>query len=205
MGDLELKKRYAALYKSGAKSPALVEVPPLRFLMIDGEGPYGADSERFRVSVQALLTLAYRVKFAAKKEGLTYQVMPLEGLYREAGSAAVDTPVFPSGVDWRLMVLLPDEVDGELVDEARERAFAKKRLARLEDVRVQTFSEGMSVQVLHVGPYADEPATVGRLLAFASERGLALTGPHHEIYLSDPARTASDKLKTLLRYGVRKG
>ena len=85
---------------------------------------------------------------------------------------------------------------------ARERAIAKKGLPRLADVRVQTFSEGPSVQVLHTGPYADEPADVERLYAFAADRGLRITGAHHEIYLNDPARTAPDKLKTIIRFGV---
>lgn len=200
MTDLELKKRHAHLLRTGAGSPALVDVGPLRFLMIDGEGPVGARSERFTQSVAALYTLAYQVKFAAKKHGLTYQVMPLEGLYfSRAEQDAGDTPRIDR---WRLMILLPDEVDGDLVDATRERTIAKRALPRLAEVRVQTFTEGPSVQVLHVGPYTDEPETVARLFAFAAAKGLRITGTHHEIYLSDPARTAPEKLKTVIRYGV---
>lgn len=202
MPDLDLKKRYAALYKPGAKVPVVVDVPPLRFLMIDGQGPYGAASTSFTESVQALYTLSYQVKFAAKRLDLIYPVMPLEGLYWQIGADMGTAPASPEESAWRLMILLPEEVDGDLVDATREKAIAKKRLPRLADVRVQTFSEGASVQILHVGPYADEPATVERLLAFAAGRGLRPTGPHHEIYLSDPSRTAPEKMKTVLRYGV---
>lgn len=202
MPDLDLKKRYAALYKPGAKVPVVVDVPPLRFLMIDGQGPYGAASTSFTESVQALYTLSYQVKFAAKRLDLIYPVMPLEGLYWQIGADMGTAPASPEESAWRLMILLPEEVDGDLVDATREKAIAKKGLPRLADVRVQTFSEGASVQILHVGPYADEPATVERLLAFAADRGLRPTGPHHEIYLSDPSRTAPEKMKTVLRYGV---
>ena len=202
MPDLDLKKRYAALYKPSAKVPTLVDVPPLRFLMIDGQGPYGAASEPFTESVQALYTLSYQVKFAAKRLGLIYPVMPLEGLYWQIGADMGTTPASPEDTAWRLMILLPDEVEGELVDATRDKAIAKKGLPRLADVRVQTFSEGVSVQVMHLGPYAEEPATVKRLLSFAAQRGLKPTGPHHEIYLSDPSKTAPEKMKTVLRYGV---
>jgi hypothetical protein len=125
--------------------------------------------------------------------------MPLEGLYFSDVARDSAIPTFDS---WRLMILLPDEVDGELVDIARVKAIEKKGLPRLGDVRVQTFSEGACVQLLHIGPYADEPATVGRLFEFARERGFRITGAHHEIYLNDPARTATDKLRTIIRYGV---
>lgn len=208
MPDLELMKRHSALYKTGAKAPVVVDVGPLRFLMIDGTGPFGAQAPLFRESVEALYTLAYRVKFAAKKLDVIYKVMPLQGLYFEpSGPGAVAPPATADGapVSWRLMIMLPDEVEGELVEETRAAAILKKGLPRLADVRVQTFSEGKSVQVLHVGPYADEPATVERLFAFAAQQRLKITGAHHEIYLSDPARTAPEKLKTLIRYGVRRG
>lgn len=202
MPDLDLKRRYAALYKPSAKVPMVVDVPPLRFLMLDGHGPYGAASPRFTESVQALYTLAYQVKFAAKRLDLVYPVMPLEGLYWQIGADMGTAPSSPEETAWRLMILLPGEVDGDIVDATREKAIAKKGLPRLADVRVQTFSEGTCVQVMHLGPYADEPATVERLLSFATEKGLKPTGPHHEIYLSDPGRTAPEKMKTVLRYGV---
>jgi len=80
----------------------------------------------------------------------------------------------------------------------------KKNPPRLADIRLQTFSEGPSVQILHVGPYSQEPATVARLFSFAEEHGYDITGRHHEIYLGDPNRAAAEKLKTILRYGVRK-
>ena len=102
------------------------------------------------------------------------------------------------------MIMLPEEVPGDLVESTREKVVAKKDLARLSDIRVQTFSEGTSVQIMHIGPYADETPTVQRLLAFAAEKGFEVAGSHHEIYLSDPNKSAPEKLKTVVRYPVRR-
>ena len=200
---LDLKKRYSALYKPSASAPVAVEVPPLRFLMIDGLGDVGGPD--FQLSMGALYGLAYTVKFSAKKTlALSYPVMPSEGLYWDVEGGPGTPPASPASTAWRLMILLPDQVSADLVDEVRAKVAAKKDVPRLGDVRVQTYSEGMSVQVLHLGPYADETPTVGRLFAFAQERGYEVVGSHHEIYLNDPNRTAPAKLKTVLRYPVRK-
>ena len=202
--NLDLKRKYAGLYKSGTSTPVLVDVPPLRFLMIDGLANVGGPD--FQLSMGALYGLAYPVKFAAKKQlSLSYPVMPAEGLYWDADEGPGSAPASPDSTAWRLMIMLPDPVSAEFVDEVRAKVAAKKDLPRLGDVRVQTFSEGQSVQVLHLGPYADETPTVNRLLAFAQERGFHTSGSHHEIYLNDPNRTAPEKLKTVLRYPVQKG
>ena len=202
METLDLKKRYAALYKPSASAPVLVDVPPLRFLMIDGLGGVGGPD--FQLSMGALYGLAYPVKFAAKKRlSLSYPVMPSEGLYWDADGGPESAPASPDTTAWRLMILLPDEVDSEFVDEVRAKVASKKDVPRLDDVRVQTYSEGESVQILNVGPYADETPTVQRLFAFAREHGYEVAGSHHEIYLNDPGRTAPAKLKTVLRYPVR--
>jgi hypothetical protein len=203
METLDLKKRYSALYKPNASAPVVVEVPPLRFLMLDGIGGVGGPD--FQLSMGALYGLAYPVKFSAKKRlGLSYPVMPSEGLYWDAENGPGTAPVSSDAAAWRLMIMLPDEVSSEFVDEVRTKVASKKEVPRLGDVRVQTFSEGTSVQILHVGPYAEERPTVHRLFAFAQERGYEVSGSHHEIYLSDPNRAKPEELKTVLRYAVRK-
>lgn len=195
-------RRLAALYKPGAKAPVLVEVPPMRFLQIDGAGDIGG--ERFREAVAALYGLAYPVKFSAKKQiGLAYKVAPLEGLYWRDDDAEFD-PEDRGSLSWRLMIMVPDEVSGEFIEQAREKVAARKNPPRLADIRLQTFSEGPSIQILHIGPYAEETPTVERLFAFAEAHGYEVTGEHHEIYLGDPNRATAEKLKTVLRYGVRK-
>lgn len=201
---LDLKKQLGPLYKPKTGSPALVDVPPLRFLMLDGEGDIGG--EAYQDAVRTLYGLAYPVKFEAKKRlGLAYPVMPLQGLYWDLLEPDVAiTPADVHELSWRLMLLLPDEVPREFVDEVRAKVAAKKALPRLSDVRVQTFSEGMSVQALHIGPYAEETPTIAEMLAFAEKRGFEPSGRHHEIYLNDPQRTPAEKLKTIVRYGVSK-
>lgn len=196
-------RRLAQLYKPGAKMPVIVDVPPMRFLQIDGVGDVGDDA--FQEAVAALYGLAYPVKFAAKKQiGLSYKVAPLEGLYWHADESVEFDPAGRASLSWRLMLMVPDEVSGKLIDQMREKVASKKNLARLGDIRLQTFSEGTCVQILHLGPYAEETATLRRLFAFSEERGYDVTGDHHEIYLGDPNRVAAEKLKTVLRYGVRK-
>lgn len=199
---LDLKKQLGAVYKPSPNGPSIVEVPPLRFLMLEGVGDVGGPS--YQDAVATLYGLAYPVKFEAKKRlDLTYPVLPLQGLYWDAETPdAVVSPTDVHALAWRLMLLLPDAVPGEFVDEVRAKVAAKKSLARLDEVRVQTFSEGTSVQILHIGPYAEETPCIERLLAFAEESGLEITGRHHEIYLSDPKKSAPEKMKTILRYGA---
>ena len=196
-------RRLTALYKPDAKAPVLIEVPPMRFLQLEGAGDIGGPT--FQEAVAALYSLAYAVKFAAKKRlGLSYKVAPLEGLYWPADADSAFDPEDRASLSWRLMIMLPDEVSEELVEQMREKVAAKKNPARLADIRIQTFSEGTSVQILHLGPYSDEASRVQRLFDFAEEHGYDITGDHHEIYLGDPNRAATEKLKTVLRYGVRK-
>ena len=203
MEVLDLKKRLAKLYKPSARMPVLVKVPPMRFLMIDGKGGLGGPD--FQDAIKSLYGLAYPVKFAARKQlHLSYPVMALEGLYWDADGGEDLSLGDRDALSWRLMIMLPDAVPGELVESTRVKVATKKELPRLADIRVQTFSEGQSVQILHVGPYADEPATVELLFAFAAEHGFEIAGAHHEIYSGDPNRAAQEKLKTVLRYPVRK-
>ncbi len=199
---IELKKRFGKLYKPTASGPVVVDVPTLRFLMLDGDGAIG--SPGFTESFEALYKLAYPVKFSAKKQlDVSYPIMPSEGLYWDADGGPEVPLAEATRMVWRLMLMLPDAVSSEFVDEVRERVMAKKGLPRLADIRVQTLTEGRCVQMLHLGPYAAETATVNRLRAFAAEKELEFSGIHHEIYLSDPGRTAPEKLKTILRYPVR--
>lgn len=201
MPELDLKKRFSSLYKPSAKVPVVVDVPPLRFLMLDGKGDIGGPT--YQHAVEALYGLAYPTKFAAKKQlGLNYPVMPLEGLYYDPSHSTAFTPEMRDTLDYRLLIMLPDEVPSEFVEEVRAKVASKKDLPRLSEVRVQTFSEGPSIQIMHVGPYAEETPTIERLLAFAAEKGLDVTGDHHEIYLGDPRKGDPAKLKTVLRYGV---
>ena len=199
---LNIRKQYGHLYKPSPKTLGFVDVPRFRFLMIDGEG--GVGGEAFRETVGTLMALAYGTKFAAKKQlDLSYQVMPLEGIYRTPDGPPGDSPVALESMSWQLMSFLPPEVSGELVEEVRVRVAAKKNPPRLDEVRVQTLTEGRCVQATHIGPYSTEPETMARMTAFIEERGYEMTGDHHEIYWGAHQRLAPEKLKTILRHPVR--
>ena len=200
---LDLRKKLKPLYQPGAKTPVIVEVPRMRFLTIGGVG--GIGEAEFRAAMQALFTLGYSVKFAAKSDlDLDYPVMAPEGVYWDADDPAGELPQGrPDKMAWKLMLMVPDEIKPEFIERVRADAMNRKpEVTRLGDVRVEEIDEGLSVQVMHVGPYADEPETVARLTEFAEQKGYLLRGPHHEIYIGDPNRAAPDKLKTTLRYPV---
>lgn len=198
---VDYRKVHAEVYRASAKAPALLEVPPMQFLMVDGAGdPEG--SALFEASVGALFALAYAIKFALKKGpmALDFAVMPLEGLWW-----ADDMAHFMAARDrwrWTLMVMQPPVVDAALVEAARRDVARKKGPGRLEAVRLERFDEGRAAQLLHVGPFAEEGPSVQRLHRFIADQGLALRGRHHEIYLSDIRRSPPHQWRTVLRQPV---
>jgi hypothetical protein len=180
-----------------------VEVPEMQFLMVDGAGDPNT-SAVYQEAVDALYSLAYTIKFMLKDDPETddYVVPPLEGLWW-AGDMASFSLDDKSQWLWTMLIMQPDWVTPELVAEAKTAAAEKKDLPALDKVRLAPYDEGLSVQILYVGPYDEEAPTIQRLHDFAHEEGYALAGKHHEIYLSDPRRTAPEKLKTVIRQPVR--
>ena len=200
MMKIDLKKELKPLYTASAKAAVLVLVPPLQYLMFNGYGDPNTNPD-FQAGMEALYTASYTLKFMFKKEqGLDYVVPPLEGLWWML-MADFD---LERRDDWRwtLMIPQPEEVRRELLDQAVVAAKKKKPLPALEKLRLEIYDEGRAAQILHVGPYSEEMAAIDRLHAFIKEQGLHLCGKHHEIYLSDPRRTAPEKLKTILRQPV---
>jgi hypothetical protein len=177
----------------------LVEVPPARFFMIDGRG--SPDGEAFQQAVGALYAIAYTAKFALKKAGgPDAKVPPLEGLFeRFPDPAQAFDPAMREEFRWTLMIGVPEAIDNDLVERARAEAMRKMKLPGIEDVRVQKFHEGTCAQVLHVGPYSEELATIDTLREFFHGHGRVARGHHHEIYLSVPGRTKPERMKTILR------
>jgi hypothetical protein len=212
MKTLDLKKQFKYLYQPSAKKIEALQVPDLQFIMIDGaieKGQAPGTSPGFAEATQALYSLAYTLKFMLKKRkanAIDYPVMALEGLWW------VEDGFFDITVkdNWfyTLMIMKPEAVTQELFEEAREQVRRKKGDSEiLSRVRLAHFEEGLCVQVMHIGPYATEPATMDRMKEFMRENGLKdNVGPdkHHEIYISDPRKAAPDKMKTVLRHPVVK-
>lgn len=182
----------------------IVDVPDLHYLMIDGHGDPNT-SPTFTHAVEALYPVAYTLKFASKRElGRDYVVMPLEGLWWAEDMDAFTTSRVKSRWDWTLMIMMPDWIDQDLFATAVQRAAAKNRPDRLDEVRLESLSEGRCVQTLHIGSYDDEAELLARMHhEFIPTHGLKMVGKHHEIYLSDARRVAPDKLRTILRQPVR--
>lgn len=195
------KKLMKALYAPPTE-PVLVEVPPLNYLMIDGTG--GPETaEWFPMATEALYSVAYAIKFLLKgrDEALDFVVPPLEGLWW-----AEDMDSFPlddrEAWQWTLMIMMPEPVDQALYLDGHREACRKKCLLAAEEMRFEALEEGLCAQVMHIGPYAEEAPTIARLHEFIAAQGHTPRGKHHEIYLSDPRKSAPDTMRTVLRQPV---
>ncbi len=201
MTKIDLKKNFQQLYTASPDHIAIVDVPPLHFLMAEGQGDPNT-SPAFQQATETLFRLSFTLKFMLKKEqGLDYTVMPLEGLWGADDVTACAT-TRKDEWKWTLMIQQPGFVTKENVAAARKLAQNKKNAPPLYDTTFGRFAEGQSAQILHVGPYADEAPTLARLHTFIKQKGYHFGGQHHEIYLSDPRRTAPEKLKTILRQPI---
>ena len=199
---IDLRKELKYLYAPSAREPELVRVPKFNFLMIDGEG--APESLQFQESVQAIYNAAYTIKFMFKfEEKIDFPVMALEGLW---WSKQGDPFQIGKRDDWcwTLMILQSKVVTKTVLTRAVRKIREKKEVPLLDNVRLESFTEGLSVQMLHIGPYADEPVTMQLIEIFSDERDLTATGKHHEIYMSDPRRVKQENMKTILRHAVMK-
>lgn len=201
---VDLKKQLKDFYNPSPKNPVIIQIPSMQFLMVDGAGNPNT-SQAYSQAVEALYSVSYTVKFMMKKEyGLDYGVMPLEGLWW--GTPLGQTRFTEADKDkflWTAMIMQPDFVTADLMREGILRAAAKKELAALDSLRFEHFEEGLAVQIMYFGAFDDEGPTIERLHQFAHDQGYQLRGKHHEIYLSDPRRTAPEKRKTVLRHPIR--
>lgn len=197
----DIKRQRPELYAPKRGGFALVDVPPMGFLMIDGHGDPNT-APAYREAVEALYAASYAVRAVAKARlGTVHTVGPLEGLWSAADLSTFHTRD-KGAWDWTMMIVQPDWITADLVEEALVAA-RKKALPGLDRLRFERFAEGRSVQILHVGSYDDEGPTLARLHdEFLPANGLAPTGRHHEIYLSDARRTEPARLKTILRQPV---
>lgn len=199
----DYKKVLKELYAPSGKAFSIVTVPPLNYLMVDGRGDPN-NSPTYTDAVQALYSVSYALKFMAKNElEQDYTVMPLQGLWwSEDNSHFVSNE--REAWEWTMMVMQPDLITAEMVQTCIEKSRKKKPLASLDALRLERYDEGEAAQILYTGAYSDEAETIARLHDFIDEQGYDKAGKHHEIYLSDPNRVAAEKLKTILRYPIKR-
>ena len=198
MEKIDYKRRFKLLYSAPAKTPVVVEVPRLNFIMIDGSGdPNG--SEPFQRAVEALFSVSYAVKFMIKKGPLEidYGLMPLEGLWwaEDMSKFSIEDK---SNWKWTLMIMQPVFVTREMIDKAISTVKEKKNPVAISRVRFEALSEGKCAQILHIGPFSEEGPTIEKVHQFIDSRGRRI-GKHHEIYLSDIRKADPAKWKTVIR------
>ena len=203
MQKLDLKKELKHLYNPSSKAPVMLDVPPMHFLAVDGAG--APDGPEAVAAIEALYAVAYTLKFSVKKGPLAvdYPVLPLEGLWwaDDMATFAADK----SKWKWTYMIAQPELITAEMVSKASTEVRRKKNPAALSKMRFERFAEGRAAQIMYFGPYSGEGPTIKGLHDFIHKQGDSFDGQvqkHHEIYLSDPRRTAPEKLKTVIRQPV---
>ena len=204
MDKIDFKKTLGKLYNPKNKDWELVEVPNMQFLMIDGQGNPNT-AKAYGDAVEALYSVSYPLKFMSKKTlGKDYTVAPLEGLWY-ADDPSVFARFEKDKYHWTMMIMQPEWITKAMVDEAIETATAKKGLPALSKLRFESYNEGQSLQLLHIGSYDDEAPKLAYLHdEYMPGHKLTFNGHHHEIYLGDPRKAAPEKLKTILRQPVKK-
>jgi len=204
---IDYKKTQKELYLPKT-APSVIDVPRMTFITVDGKGDPNTSAE-YTAAVELLYGLSYTIKMGSKSI-LEYVVPPLEGLwsvdddFRGGGAEINDKSKFI----WTMMIRQPDFVTEDILEVAKISLAKKKPNLDISKAKLETITEGLCVQVMHIGSYDDEPATVAALDGFAIENGYVLDindiRRHHEIYISDPRKVAPEKLKTVIRHPIRK-
>ena len=206
MAKKDLSPTLQKLYFPSEKEPNLVKVPKMRFISVEGKGDPNSSKE-FQEAIGALYSVAYTAKFSLKKNAKEkdFTVMPLEALWWAEG--AKDLASAPKGEwSWKAMIMVPKQVNDKVVSDALEQLRKKgkdKELPGLKRLKLEEFDEGLSAQIMHIGPYSAERPTIEKIIKYATDNGYELHGRHHEIYLGDPRRSKPEKLKTVVRLPVR--
>ncbi|WP_295091759.1 GyrI-like domain-containing protein [Ruminococcus sp.] len=206
----DFKKEYKEFYLPKNK-PEIISVPVMNFISVRGKGDPNEEGGEYKKALEVLYAVAYTIKMSKMTDHridgyFDYVVPPLEGLWKQDGIVGIDYRR-KSDFQWTAMIRLPDFVTESEFDWAVEQASFKKKLD-CSKAEFMGYEEGVCVQCMHIGSYDDEPATVAAMDSFAESMGYDIDisdeRPHHEIYLSDPRKTTSEKLKTVVRHPVKK-
>lgn len=208
----DYKKEQKNLYMPG-KTPSIIEVPKMTFIMVDGFGDPNT-STQYKTALEILYGLSFTIKMSkmngTQPEGyFEYVVPPLEGLWwTENDSFDGVNETDKEKFCWTSMIRQPEFVTPEVFETAKYKLKKKKPFLNFSLARLETLEEGLCAQIMHIGPYDDEAATIYKLERFILNEGYFTDinhfRKHHEIYLSDPRRTAPDQLKTVIRHPIRK-
>lgn len=199
---IDYKKQNKELYQAKQNKLLELKIPNLQFLMINGAGDPN-NSNLFKEACETLFSVSYKIKFSIKKnENIDYSVMPLEGLWWVENGEF--TLLDKKNWKWTLMVRQPDFVtEQHVLDAVKEVTTNKKSLTCLANLSLKYYEEGSSIQILHIGAYSEEQKTIDQLHNYIKKKEYQFYGKHHEIYLNDPNKTSSDKLKTIIRQPIK--
>lgn len=205
---VDYKKTEKELYQPKT-TPSIIDVPEMVFIAVDGKGDPNTSAE-YAAAIEVLYGLSYTIKMSSKSV-LEYVVPPLEGFwnvtdetFKGGGAPITDKGKF----EWTALIRQPVFVTEEVFERAKTTLAKKKPNLDMSRARLVKITEGLCVQVMHIGSYDDEPATIAAMDKYAVENGYAMdindTRRHHEIYLSDPRKVAPEKLKTVIRHPIAK-
>jgi len=207
---IDFKKTEKNLYQPKT-TPSVIDVPEMTFITVNGKGNPNTSVE-YKSAIEVLYGLSYSIKMSkmngTQPEGyFEYVVPPLEGFWWMPGGEAVDFSD-KDNFHWTSVIRQPDFVSPEVFEEAKKVLVKKKPELDTSKARLEVIIEGLCVQVMHVGSYDDELATIATMEKYAVENGyeidIDVTRRHHEIYLSDPRKVAPEKLKTVIRHPSKK-
>ncbi len=201
MDKIDMKKKLKDCYTAKAE-PKIIEVPEIKYIAFDGQGNPNS-SQDFQAGMGVLYGLAYTLKFMCKENEMDFIVMPLEGIWwtDDMDTFSEDNK---DNWNWTVMIAVPDYTNPGLFEQARERLVLKKDVPQLEKGYFTSFNDGLSAQLMHIGPYNKETENINRLHDYIDEKGYRRVKKHREIYLSNPQRTAPEKMKTIIRHPVEK-
>lgn len=216
MEKLDYKKEYKDLYMPKTK-PMIIDVPNMKFIMVEGSGNPNSENGEYQEALQLLYGLSFTIKMSKMGENkidgyFEYVVPPLEGFWWQDGVQGIDYN-HKENFKWISMIRQPEFVTEEVFKWAIEEVKSKKGL-EVSKAKFKEFKEGLCVQIMHKGSYDNEPETIKKIEEYIESNHLKndiggmlrndMIRRHHEIYLSDPRRTAVENLKTVIRIPVVK-
>ncbi|MCI9094248.1 MAG: hypothetical protein HFF36_10780 [Coprobacillus sp.] len=195
-----IRKEYKKVYDASTKRIDLVDVPEFNFIMIDGIG--NPTVEEFKLKSEALHILSKAIKdYFKEKMDLLYLISPLEGLWDTYDNSQFDV-TRKQMIKFTLMIAQPKLLDEETFEKIKEHIAEKKDNPYLLDAYLKSMREGKCVQMLHKGAYNTEINTTKQIMEYITIQGMKLVGLHHEVYLNDCEKVATEKLKTIVRYAI---
>ena len=206
----DFKKEYKELYLPKNK-PQIVNVPKANYIAIRGQGNPNEEGGAYQWAISVLYAVAYTLKMSYKTDYriagfFEYVVPPLEGFWWQDGICGVDYSK-KDEFNWISIIRLPDFITRENFDWAVKTASEKKKID-CSKAEFLTIEEGLCVQIMHIGSFDDEPASLEKMDKYLAENGyekdFSETRLHHEIYLSDPRKSTPDKQKTAIRHPIKK-